>query len=369
LTVDGTHTVYEDLELCSTDRDIYAVEVPPYSWLSFSIEIDGSGAGATDIDLYEVAHDDHPVDEDISWIGDSGGYTLLNYSAKSTDYERLAWYNPTSRTKTHHLLVLPYDGASTDYDIRIRTSDWHESRDCDDIYDDSDEDGPCNRIMQFPNAVSGDQGYLVTHEQHYSNQRREVAYLVQWATALVEAEFPGTNPLALLDMGQADGDTPGRLDDSLRHPEGTHINGNDMDLAYYQTGDDNMGRAVCDNDGYNCTGEAYLLDAERTAYFMAMLMRSPYVRVIGVDTEVAEDVLVAADELRRDGLINGTDVSNLETYMAYSTDGWPFHHHHMHFSWQWEDGHSGMDMLDWDGPVGCEFSLDSIRPSKGLPEL
>jgi hypothetical protein len=223
--------------------------------------------------------------------------------------------------------------------------------------------------MQFPNAVSGDQGYLVTHEQHYSNLRREVAYLVQWATAQVEAEFPGTNPLALMDMGQADGDTPGRLDDSLRHPEGTHINGNDIDIAYYQTGEDNMGRAVCENDGYNCTGEAYLLDAERTAYFMAMLMRSSYVRVIGVDTEVAEDVFIAVDDLRRDGMINSTDVSNLETYMVYSTSGWPFHHHHMHLSWDWEDGHSGMSMLDWDGPVGCEFTLDSIRPSKGLPEL
>ena len=61
--------------------------------------------------------------------------------------------------------------------------------------------------MQFPNAISADQGYLVTHEQHYSNLRREVAYLVQWATAKVADEFPGTNPLALLDMGQADGDT------------------------------------------------------------------------------------------------------------------------------------------------------------------
>ena len=305
--------MFESLQLCEGDRDIYRVEVPPYSWLSFSIEIDGSGSGASDLDLIEVAHPDYDVDESILWLGETGGYTLLSYSSKTTDYERLAWYNPTSRSQTHHLLVYPYESAAADYDIRIRTSDWHEERDCDDIYDDSGEDGPCNRIMQFPNAIDADQGYLVTHHQHYSNLRREVAYLVQWATAMVEVEFPGTPPLALMDMGQADGDTPGRLDGSLRHPEGTHVNGNDLDIAYYQTGDDNMGRAVCDNDGYNCTGEAYLLDAERTAYFMAMLMRSPYIRVIGVDTEVAADVLVAAEDLRDEGTINNSDVSNLST--------------------------------------------------------
>ena len=102
---------------------------------------------------------------------------------------------------------------------------------------------------------------------------------------------------------------------------------------------------------------------------MAMLMRSPYVRVIGVDTEVAEDVLVAADAFQAEGRLTSSDVSNLDTYMAYSTEGWPFHHHHLHFSWQWEDGHSGLSMLDWEPPVGCEFALESLTPGKPLPTL
>jgi len=365
--LDGAHTQFVGLELCSSDLDIYAFEVPAYSWLSFSIEIDGSGDGTSDLDLYEIEHPDFPVADEVDWLGESGDFDLLSYSAKTTDFERLAWYNPTSTPRTHHVLVYPYGSAYADYDIRIRTSDWHDDRDCEDVYSDALESGPCNRIMQFPNAVDGSQGYLVTHEQHYSNQRREIAYLVQWATAQVEAEFPGTKPLALMDMSQADGDTPGRLDGSLRHPEGTHVNGNDIDIAYYQTGADNMGRAVCDNDGYNCTGEAYLLDADRTAYFLAMLMRSPFIRVIGVDTVVAEDVLEAAAGLLSGGKLNASDVSNLETYMAYSTDGWPFHHHHLHFSWQWESGHSGVDLLDWEGPVGCEFALEGRGPSKPEP--
>ena len=365
--MDGPHHLFEGLESCTDDYDFYSFEVPAHSWLSFSVEISGSGAGSTDLDLYEVEHPDHPIDSAMDWVTESGSLNILSYSYKSTDYERLAWYNPTSSARTHHVLVAPFDTASADYDIRIRTSDWHDDRDCDDVYSDATEDGPCNRIIQFPNAVDSDQGYLVTHEQHYSNLRREVAYLVQWATAEVEAEFPGTNPLALMDMGQADGDTPGRLDDSLRHPEGTHVEGNDLDIAYYQTGDDNMGRAVCDNDGYNCTGPATILDAERTAYFMAMLMRSEYVRVIGVDTEVAGDVLEAAEDLVSEGKLTSSDASNLDAHMAYSTSGWPFHHHHMHFSWDWESGHSGLSKFE--APAGCRFVLDDLVPSKPMPSL
>jgi hypothetical protein len=366
LALEGQHTLFEDIELCSGESDMYSFEIPAYSWLSLSIEIDGTGSGATDLDLYELVHPDYPIDEDIDFItGAVGSLDILNYSMKSTDFERLAWYNPSSSTRTHHVTVLGYDEAESDYDIRVRTSVWHEERDCDDVFSDDSEDGSCNRIMQFPAAVEKYQGYLVSHEQHYSNLRREVAYLVQWATAEVTAEFPGTNPLGLLDMGQADGDTPGRMDDSLRHPEGTHVNGNDLDIAYYQTGTDNLGREVCENDGYNCTGPATLLDAERTAYFIALLTRSPNLRVIGVDTEVAEDVLDAADDLYDSGMLTSTDLSRIGSYMAYDTEGWPFHHHHMHVSWNWEEGHSG---LGKGAPsAGCGFEYTAVLPEKALP--
>ena len=364
----GQHTVFEDVELCSGDVDVYTVEIPAYTWLSLSVEIDGSGSGSSDLDLYEVEHPEYAIDDDIDFItGESGSLNILNYSSKSSDYERLAWYNPSEESRIHHVYVLGYDTAEADYTIRIRTSVWHEVEDCDSAFSDTSEDGPCNRIMQFPAAVSESQGYLVSHEQHYSNLRREMAYLIQWATAEVMEVFPGTKPLGLLDMGQSDGDTPGRMDGRLRHPEGTHINGNDLDIAYYQTGADNLGRPVCGNDGYNCTGPATILDAERTAYFMALLTRSPNIRVIGVDTVVAEDVFDAAEDLQDEGLLSATDVSNLERYTAYSTEGWPFHHHHMHVSWQWESGHSGMGL--WTPPAACGFDYASIDPAKDLPRF
>ena len=365
LALEGQHTLFENIELCNGEYDIYSFDVPANTWLSLSVEIDGTGSGSTDLDIYEVAHPDHPTDDAVDFMGESGELDILNASYKSTDFERLAWYNPYTSTRTHHVVVAGYEGAEANYDIRVRTSVWHETRDCDDVFSDSSEDGPCNRIMQFPAAVDKEQGYIVSHEQHYSNLRREVAYLVQWATAEVMTQFPGTNPLGLLDMGQADGDTPGRMDSSLRHPEGTHVYGNDLDIAYYQTGADNLGRAVCENDGYNCTGPATLMDAERTAYFIGLLTRSPNLRVIGVDTEVAEDVYEAADDLYDAGLLTSTDVSRIDSYMAYSTDGWPFHHHHMHVSWQWEDGHSGLGI--WTPPAGCSFDMRTTLPTKPLP--
>ena len=81
--------------------------------------------------------------------------TLLSYSAKSTDYERLAWYNPSASPQTHHVMVYPYDGAVADYTLRIRTSDWHDDRDCDDIYDETATSPgraiePCSSPMQSP---------------------------------------------------------------------------------------------------------------------------------------------------------------------------------------------------------------------------
>jgi|GEM_PF-1547002 len=366
LLTDDTHRTYEDLELCAGDYDVYRLEIPAYTWVSFSVEVDGSGSGSSDFDIYDIENPSDPVDSDLDYITESGSLNILGYSASEQDFERLAWYNPGGMTLVRYVYVLPYDSAEGTYDIRIRTSEWHDTDDCDAEYSDDSEDGPCNRIMQFPQAADTDQGYLVTHEAHYSNLRREVAYLVASATQSVQATFSGTKPLALMDMGQADGDTPGRMVDSLRHPDGTHIEGNDIDIAYYQTGDDNLGREVCESDGYFCTGPATLLEPRRTAYFMAMLMRSDYIRVIGVDPEIAEEVQDAASDLRSEGLLLSSDISNLNTYMAYG-DGWPFHHHHMHLSWSWESGHSGLGLLPDLG--GCEFSLERIPAAKPMPTL
>jgi hypothetical protein len=53
-----------------------------------------------------------------------------------------------------------------------------------------------------------------------------------------------------------------------------------------------------------------------TAYFMAMLMRAPYIRVIGVDTEIAGDIEDTADDLRSERLLTSGDGSNIGHFMA-----------------------------------------------------
>ena len=349
------------IQLCADEVDLYRIDVPPQTWVSVAMIIDGSGSSSedgTDLDLWEIDPDGALPDK-LDLIDEDDGEDVTWYSASEQSFERLAWYNAGEETVSHVFMIDGWEGSAARYDLLVRTSEYHEDRDCDDVYEDTSEDGPCNRIMQFPQADSLEQGYVVQHEAHYSNLRREVAYLVRYAAAQTALTFEDTNPLALMDMSQADGDVPGRMVGSLRHPEGTHVGGNDIDIAYYQTGDDNLGRAVCTNDGYFCTGEPTLLDATRTAYFMVKLMESPYLRVIGVDPEIADAVKEAADQLEEDGLLEDGQRARLSAYMAYG-DGWPFHHHHMHFSWSWEDGHSGEVMAaERDGCMAGPVTLSA----------
>ena len=109
-------------------------------------------------------------------------------------------------------------------------------------------------------------------------------------------EFGGGHLLGLGDMSEANGDIPGTREGQPGHPEGTHVNGHDMDIAYYQlTGDDNHLRAVCEHyqggqDAYHCTSEPVNFDLWRTALFLAKMHDNPRLRVIGVDGKLGVQV-------------------------------------------------------------------------------
>jgi hypothetical protein len=329
------------VRLCEGDVDYYQVSIPPGKWLSMKITIHGDGSGGDDLDLIEVNEDDAEV-----W----GSFA-------SQPFERIAWYNPSEEAMNRIVRVQGYNGANDDYDISLRLASYHEGLDCDSFYPDTadEDDGQCNRIMQFPQANTDDNGYWVNHQAHYSNLRREVAYLVRYAAEEVARQYPDTGPLGLLDMSQWDGDTPGRMDGQLRHPEGTHVEGNDIDIAYYMNSGNNLGGYACSShDQYFCNGEANLMDTERTTYFLAKLLESPNVRVIGIDPAVADKVLPMAWEMEDDGLISQSIRSLFQSRLAYG-EGWPFHHHHLHFSWNWESGFEGRDAQ----PEGC---LDPNSP-------
>lgn len=319
---------YEGLGLCSQDNDYYRIDIPAGRWVAVEIVIHGLGNSfdGTDFDLWEV---------------DSDGEKLWGSTSDRLTYERLAWFNPGDTPVARYLLVNGSDNNDGRYDLRVRRSRFHEGLDCDAFYEDEDpesDNGPCNRIMQFPQINDETEGLFVEHPPYWSNLRREVIYLVRYAAQETANKFPDTNPLATLDMSERDGATPGTSFDRLRHPEGTHANGNDIDIAYYQTGEDNAGRAVCQNDNYFCTSDPHILDVPRTAYFIARLFDGLHVRVIGVDTLVARMLRDATDELEDDDILSSDDADILNSNAIASGDGWPFHHHHMHFSWEWESG-------------------------------
>jgi hypothetical protein len=171
---------------------------------------------------------------------------------------------------------------------------------------------------------------------------------IQYATAYVacrSADWDFGNvhePLGLIDMSERDGSIPGTSIGSPGHPSGTHTNGSDIDVAYYQLTEDNRARPVCDHtsggsEAYHCTSEPYLLDPWRMALFYGALFETGMIRVIGADGQVGPLIEGAYAQLCDDGWIDDS-VCPLDTSrLAYETTdtgrGWYyFHHHHSHIS-------------------------------------
>ena len=230
----------EGIQLCEKEIDYYRFELPPQSYVSLSLSIEGSGSHSedkTDLDLLEVAPADSGLSGLLDMVADEENQVVdtLWYSASENGTERLAWFNPSEKSLVKWVAVDGFKKSAATYSLEFLVDEFHEGLDCDDFYNKTGQKGPCNEIMTFPQANSLDDGYVVSHEARYSNLRRELIYLVRWAAAETAATFENTKPIGLLDMSQADGDVPGRQDDQLRHPEGTHVDGNDIDIAYYQT--------------------------------------------------------------------------------------------------------------------------------------
>lgn len=211
----------------------------------------------------------------------------------------------------------------------------------------------CAALVQF-NPVQGD-GYIDYPEngetwanQYRSYIRRDLMMLIQYATAKVACKTAGWTtgngkPLGLIDMSEANGAIPGTSIGSPGHPAGTHVNGRDIDVAYYQTANipDNRARAICEHvvngkDAYHCVAEPHLLDAWRNAAFLGFLFESKSVRVVGADGKVGPHLDAALTYLCQNGWLTTYACSNRKlTYeVTNQGHGWYyFHHHHMHVSY------------------------------------
>lgn len=191
-------------------------------------------------------------------------------------------------------------------------------------------------------------GYYRAHESRYSYLRQDYVMVLQHAACETAVHFPGTPPLGVGDLSQADGSTPGTDTGNLRHPDGTHT-GTDMDLAYYQTDGANNLQIICGdgsddngngypgtyNDGYYCTSSTNIVDVPRQAYFFAQMANHPNARVFGVDRTLAAAIEAELDRLHGAGEITAAEHDGV--VLGYDPPGtrasWVFHHHHAHLSY------------------------------------
>jgi len=226
---------------------------------------------------------------------------------------------------------------------------------CDDVHSWECEGGEaaCGRLSQFlPERGPGYWNYPLNGEtpadQYRSFCRRDLQDLVKYASAKVEClaqnwAFGNHEPLGLGDMSESNGAIPGTREGQPGHPEGTHTNGPDIDIAYYQlNAADNRLRAICNHsingrDQYHCVEAPRDLDVWRTALWLAFAHDTPQLRVIGVDGQVGQLVDSAITQLCDAGWYAGSACRRANRKLAYEVEdtqrGWyRFHHHHFHLS-------------------------------------
>ena len=209
----------------------------------------------------------------------------------------------------------------------------------------------CGTLVYFdPRTTAAYDDYPINGEtaanQYRSYLRKDLMMLLKYATAKVAcktAAWTAGNGGALGygDMSEANGAIPGTSIGSPGHPAGTHTNGYDIDLGYFQSGTaDNRLRPICPHtsagaEANHCTAAPTNLDLWRHAMFLGIVFESARTRVIGVDGQAGPQLVSAIDTLCDSGWLDATACNNVS--LAYETTdqglGWYyFHHHHSHIS-------------------------------------
>lgn len=204
----------------------------------------------------------------------------------------------------------------------------------------------CSTLVSFnPRTNAAWDDYPINGEtagnQYRSFLRKDLMQLVSYATSKVACKAVGWagngGALGLGDMSESNGAIPGTSINQPGHPAGTHTNGYDIDLAYYQTGTvDNKLRAICTHtsggvDQYHCMADPTKLDHWRHALFLGAVFESTRTRVVGVDGKAGPILMSSLDYLCDNGWLSAAACNNI--VLAYETtnqnQGW-FHHHHHH---------------------------------------
>ena len=211
----------------------------------------------------------------------------------------------------------------------------------------------CGRIELFLPAQG--QGYWdypangeTVDNPYRSWARRDGVMLSKYAGAMTEClsqnwNFGNGGPVGIGDCSEEDGGIPGASVGRPGHPQGTHTNGFDLDMGYYQVGTaNNWMRPVCEHyingeEQYHCVGEPFALDPWRSALYLGLMHHSPQVRVIGVDGRIGPLIDSATDQLCEAGFLDGPACVRRTRAITYEEAnegrGWfLFHHHHWHIS-------------------------------------
>ena len=367
----GTET---DLGISIHDQDWFQLGLQDSQIGTFGIEYTHLGSlGNLNLSVYNSNSD---------LLGDSlyNPYNLCLPPVNGEDYLSVL---SLSGNKEFFFQVFGAPGAVNGYNLNVALAPYSDGPDCSAEYDSDDCLGLVDNQIKlhhfpFPDPDDGfvENGYLLETYSKYRWARREVIMYLRYALYEVQQQFPDTNPLGIIDISQRDGLTPGMDTCNLRHPERTHSQGGNIDVAYYQTGSDNSARIICDaddgsNDGYYCDPSAvdtHIVDLQRTTYFIAKLACLPdcnntRFRVAGVDHVIGPLIEETALQLNKDGIISDEQYNNLSNMLAYG-DGWPFHHHHIHLSFKWWETEASK-MMSVDSPrIGCGFRFPGDGPIK-----
>lgn len=351
------------LVVCAGDEDFWEVTVPKGKILRVGIEF-ANAAGDLDLVVY---------DANGKLVGARTG-DVYPYSDRSaeTDTEYYGLRSEAGGDK-YFLRVTGYQSAENTYSLHVDELPFSDGKNCEDSFSFGDCTGEAPGgtglvPFPFPDPKSGkaEDNYFWDTYSNYRFARRELVMLVRWALAETAKAFPGTGPVGLIDTCQIDGITPGYDVDDPRHPETTHDQGGNEDIAYFQTDGDNHAEIVCGDgsthaDGY-CSDAAktmHKVDLPRQAFFMAKLISSPRLRVIGADQVLAPLIIQAAADL---AALPASDPKHLTAeenaafpgHVAYGS-GWPYHHHHIHVSLKWWGQASPPH-------AGSEFQAPFLKP-------
>ncbi len=359
------------LTSCTGDEDWYRVVVPEGKIARVGIKFK---TDAGDIDL--VAYDGSGTLLG-SRIGEQYPYSFRD---QETDTEYYGFYAGAAET-TYFVRVVGYAsqtnmGGENVYALAVDHFDYADGATCTGTGFTSDEcigqapNGAGLLPFPFPDPNDGVVGgaYMWDTFSNYRFARRELIVLVRHALAETAKAFPDTKPLGLIDTCQIDGITPGYDVGDPRHPESTHDQGGNQDLAYFQTDGDNSAEIICGDGSQHADGfcsaaatQKHKVDLPRQAFFMGKLMASPRTRVIGVDQIIAPLIVAAAKELNKlpsddPKFMTSAQLAAFNNKMAYGS-GWPYHHHHIHLSMQWWSSSSVASPVGAAGPSSREHTM------------